>query len=186
MGYGGSVEVETPLGERNTFGTAFHYRRDEHTEFNDNRPTHPTLRSIEPEQETLENTWSLAVENTFAATTKLDLVAGLSYEENDLKKAQEFNATVGVFEYPTGGSDATNVQGAAYWRYADARELRWVVSSRTRFPTIFERFSTRFGTAIPNPDLEPERAINYEMGWTAQLNEGSTSRLRCSTRTSKT
>ena len=171
LGYGGSVEVETPLGERNAFGTAFHYRRDEHTEFNDNRPTHPTLRSVEPEQETLENTWSLAVENTFAATTKLDLVAGLSYEENDLKKAQEFNATVGVFEYPTGGSDATNVQGAAYWRYADARELRWVVSSRTRFPTIFERFSTRFGTAIPNPDLEPERAINYEMGWTAQLTD---------------
>ena len=63
------------------------------------------------------------------------------------------------------------MQGAAYWRYADARELRWVVSSRTRFPTIFERFSTRFGTAIPNPDLEPERAINYEMGWTAQLTD---------------
>ena len=78
----------------------------------------------------------------------------------------------GLFEYPTGGSDATNVQGAAYWRYAEARELHCVVSSRTRFPTIFERFSTRFGNAIPNPDLEPERALNYEMGWAAQLTEG--------------
>jgi iron complex outermembrane receptor protein len=171
-GYGANIEVGTPLGDRNAFGAAFHYRRDEHTEFNDNRPTHPTLRSIEPVQETLEDTWSVAVENTFAATEKLDLVAGVSHDENDLKKAQEFNAALGgLFEYPTGGSDATNVQGAAHWQYADARQLRAIVSSRTRFPTIFERFSTRFGSAIPNPDLEPERAINYEVGWTAQLTD---------------
>jgi iron complex outermembrane receptor protein len=168
-GYGGSVELELPLGTRNRFGAAVHHRRDEHAEYNDNRPTNPAFRSIEPVQETRENTWSVALENTFAATTDLDLVAGLSYEENELKLAQEFNATQGLFEYPTGGSDATNVQGAAYWRYKDARELRAVISSRTRFPTIFERFSTRFGTALPNPDLEPERAINYELGWSAML-----------------
>jgi iron complex outermembrane receptor protein len=173
-GYGGSVEFETRLGERNTFGAALHHRRDEHTEFNDNRPTHPTLRSIEPVQKTLESTWSVAVENTFAATSELDLVAGLSYEENDLKRAQEFTAAVGLFDFPTGGSHAASFQGAAYWRYADARELRAVISSRTRFPTIFERFSTRFGTAIPNPNLEPERAVNYEIGWNAEIGNGLT------------
>jgi iron complex outermembrane receptor protein len=114
----------------------------------------------------------LAVENTFAATVELDLVAGLSYDETELELAQDYNATDGLFEYPTGGSDATNVQGAAYWRYAQGRELRGVISSRTRFPTIFERFSTRFGNAVPNPGLEPERAVNYELGWSGQLNDG--------------
>lgn len=171
-GYGGSVEIELPVGERNTFGAAYHQRRDEHTEYNDNRPTNPTFRTIEPFQQTLEDTRSLAIENTFAATADLDLVAGLSYEENDLKLAQEFNATAGLFEYPTGRSDAINVQGAAHWRYAEGRQLRGVISSRTRFPTIFERFSTRFGTALPNPDLEPEHAVNYELGWSGQLNDG--------------
>jgi iron complex outermembrane receptor protein len=170
-GYGGSVEIGTMLGARNTFGAAFHYRRDEHTEYNDNRPTAPQ-RTIEPLQETDEETWSIAIENTFAATDELDLVAGLSHDENDLSKAQEFNATAGLFEYPTGGSDANNVQGAAYWEYATGRQLRGVISSRTRFPTIFERFSTRFGSAIPNPNLEPERAVNYELGWGAQLADG--------------
>ena len=173
-GYGGSVEIRTQLGARNDFGAAVHYRRDEHTEYNDNRPTNPTFRSIEPMQETLENTMSFAIENTFAATDNIDVVAGASYDENDLKKAEEFNATVGLFEYPTGGSDATNVQGGVYWRYRDDRQLRAVVSSRTRFPTIFERFSTRFGTALPNPDLEAERAINYEIGWDSTLSERTT------------
>ena len=64
------------------------------------------------------------------------------------------------------------MQGAAYWEYATDRQLRGVISSRTRFPTIFERFSTRFGTAMPNPDLEPERAVNYELGWSAQFSDG--------------
>jgi iron complex outermembrane receptor protein len=170
-GYGGSVELGTSLGERNHFGAALHYRRDEHAEFNDNRPTAPAFRTIEPSQETLENTWSVALENTFAATDKLDIVAGVSHDENELKKAEEFNATVGVFEYPTGGSSANNVQAAANWQYATDRQLRGVISSRTRFPTIFERFSTRFGTALPNPDLESERAVNYEIGWSAQLSD---------------
>jgi iron complex outermembrane receptor protein len=39
------------------------------------------------------------------------------------------------------------------------------VSDRARFPVIFELYSTRFGTATPNPDLGPERATNVEVGW---------------------
>ena len=171
VGDGGRVEISAPLGGRNALGAAFHYRRDEHTEFNINRPTHPTLSSTEPLQETEERTWSVAIENTFAALPDVDVVVGVSHEENDLEKAQDYNATSGLFEYPTGGSDATNVQGAAYWEYADTRQLHAVISSRTRFPTTFERFSTRFGNAIPNPDLEPEQAVNYEIGWAAQATD---------------
>ncbi len=37
-------------------------------------------------------------------------------------------------------------------------------SRRARFPTIFERFSTQFGTAASNPALKAERATNYELG----------------------
>ena len=177
-GDGGSVEILTSLGERNALGAAIHYRRDEHTEYNYNRPTNPTLSTTEPLQETLENTWSLAIEDTFAATDELDLVAGVSHEENDLEEGagvqrrarsvrvsdrrqrRDERARRGVLAVHEGGSCAPSI------------------SSRTRFPTIFERFSTRFGNAIPNPDLEPERAINYEIGWARSSGRARTRRRR--------
>jgi iron complex outermembrane receptor protein len=169
-GYGGSVEAGTSFVDRNVTKASFNYRRDRHAEFNINRPTSAQFINTEPKQHTEENTWSAAVENTFSATDALDLVAGVSYDKNDLKLAEEFNTTRGLFEYPDGGSNATNVQGAAFWSYGGGR-VNASISSRTRFPTIFERFSTRFGTALPNPDLSPERAINYEIGWDPTLSD---------------
>ncbi|MBB6092147.1 iron complex outermembrane receptor protein [Povalibacter uvarum] len=172
-GYGGSIEAGMSLTDRDTLRAVVHYRRDKHTERNYNRPTHPTLSSVEPLQETLEDTWSVALENTFKATAAIDVVLGISYDKNDLKRAQEYNTTQALFGYPTGGSDAVNAQGAVHWRYADGARLYGSISSRTRFPTIFERYSTRFGTAVPNPDLESERGTNYEIGWEAALGERS-------------
>lgn len=168
-GYGGSVEIGSALGAQHALRAAIHYRRDQHEEFSYLRPTHPTLSSVEPVQHTRENTWSAALEDTFRPVEAVDVVVGVSYDKNELRLAQEFNAANGLFAYPTGGSDAFNSQGAVHWRYADNAELRASISSRTRFPTLFERFSTRFDTAVPNPDLGAERAINYEIGWQGEL-----------------
>ena len=169
-GYGGSVEAGTSFVDRDVTKFSFNWREDRHSEYNINRPTSVQFVNTEPKQHTKENTWSLAVENTFKATDSLDLVAGVSYDKNELKLAQEFNATQGLFAYPTGGSDATNLQAAAFWTY-DGGRVNASISSRTRFPTIFERFSTRFGTALPNPDLSAERGINYELGWDPALTQ---------------
>ena len=164
-GYGGSVELGMPLAENNTLKAAVHYRVDEHREVNYNRPTHPTLATTEPWTGTREHTWSVALEDTMQFTSQLSAAIGVSYEKNDLKQATDFSTTLGVFNYPTGDSDAVNAQAAVYWRYNDAAQLHASISSRTRFATIFERFSTRFGTAVPNPDLKAERGTNYEIGW---------------------
>lgn len=164
-GYGGSVEFGTPLAENNTLKAAVHYRVDEHREINYNRPTHPTLATTEPWTGTKEHTWSVALEDTMQFTSQLSAVLGVSYDKNDLKQATDFTTALGVFNYPIGDSDAVNAQAAVYWRYNDAAQLHASVSSRSRFPTIFERFSTRFGNAVPNPDLDAERGLNYEIGW---------------------
>ena len=68
------------LRRAQTFKVAAHYRGDVHTEQQFNRPTHPTLSSQEPLQEQSQNTWSLAVEDTFHVTPAVDLVGGISYD----------------------------------------------------------------------------------------------------------
>jgi len=60
--------------------------------------------------------------------------------------------------------DGWNAQGAVVWRASNDLTLHVSLSSRIRFPTLFERFSSRFGAAVPNPDIKAERATNYEIG----------------------
>lgn len=169
--YGFSVEGGTELIPMNTLKAAVHYRRDAHRRWQHNSPD-LTPANISPFQRRTEDTWSVAIEDTFHATSTLDLVAGASYDWYETQEAEFFNA--GVFgEYPLFDNDAFNWQMAAIWRPADGTELYAGVSNRTRFPNLFERYSTRFGDALPNPGLKPERAVNYQIGGSHELFDGA-------------
>ena len=97
---------------------------------------------------------------------RVDIVGGISYDQYEITKAEEFTAASGLFEFPKGGSDSFNWQsGRSSGATAARREVHASVSDRSRFPVLFELYSTRFGTATPNPDLGPERATNLEVGW---------------------
>ncbi|WAC17972.1 TonB-dependent receptor [Luteolibacter sp. SL250] len=169
--YGFSLEGGTELIPMNTLKTAVHYRRDAHRRWQHNSPG-LTPANISPFQRRTEDTWSVAVEDTFHATDNLDLVAGASYDWYETQEAEFFNS--GVFgEYPLFDNDAFNWQLAAIWRPTDITELYAGVSNRTRFPNLFERYSTRMGDAVPNPDLKPERAVNYQIGGTHELLDGA-------------
>lgn len=162
--YGGSIEAGTDLIPMNTLKVALHYRRDNHREYQ--RLYSPTPFR-EPWQTTTEDTYSVALEDTFHVTDELDLVAGFGYDWRRLSKAQDFTgsgATGQFINYQRRNNDAFNWQAAAIYRFNNTARVYASVSSRTRFPTIFERFSTRFGGATSNPDLKAERAINYEVG----------------------
>jgi iron complex outermembrane receptor protein len=167
--YGVSVELGTVPRRTNALKFAGHFRTDVHTEQNLNRPTHPTLSTTDPLQERSQDTWSVAIEDTFHATPNVDLVGGVSYDSYRVTKAESYTAASGLFEYPRGGSDSFNWQTAAIWHYTSTAEFHASVSDRSRFPVLFELYSTRFGTATPNPDLGPERATNLEVGWKGRV-----------------
>lgn len=167
--YGFSVLGATDLIPMNSLKAAVHYRLDNHGEWQHSRPDVSSF--VEPEQTQIEATWSVAAEDTFHVTEDVDLVGGISYDANKLTRAEDYRNNA-IFNYPLGGSSAFNWQAAAIWRPSDVTTLHASVSSRTRFPTIFERFSTRFGTAEPNPDLRPERATNFEVGGSTAVTDG--------------
>ena len=169
--YGVSVELGARERQDNALKVAGHFRTDVHTEQNFNRPTHPTLSTTDPLQERSQDSWSVAVEDTFHASPTVDIVGGVSYDSYRVTKAESYTAARGLFEFPRGGSDSFNWQTAAIWHYSSAAEVHASVSDRSRFPVLFELYSTRFGTATPNPDLGPERATNVELGWKGRLAE---------------
>lgn len=177
--FGGNLQLSTQWSADDVLRGAFHFRRDEHRERNAPGFANPGgLRFDEPWQTTEEDTYSLALENTHSFGERLDWIVGVSYDWTDLQRAEEVNnAVVGgavvltEFDYPLLDMHAFNWQTALAYKLGADTRLYASVSSRTRFPTLFERFSSRFGAVIPNPGVGPERATNYEVGLDANLGE---------------
>lgn len=169
---GFSLEMGTEHLTQHLLKASVHYRYDEHVELNTNRGTAVSTNNNppEPKQSTVEDIWSFAVEDTWHITPTIDLIGGISRDIRRTKQAQEFNQPAPgqpatLFDFPIKDNNATNYQAAAIWRYRDGGKAHFSVSDRVRFPTIFERFSGRFGAAVSNPGLDPERARNYELGF---------------------
>lgn len=163
--YGGSTQVDVDLTPADTLRVAAHYRRDIHVEYQQSFPSGTT----EPHQANKEDTFSIAVENELALSPRLALTIGASYDWRDLKTAEEYGTppTGGspqIFSYPLANVGDWNAQGQIVYLPGAGSELHASLSSRVRFPTIFERFSTQFGTAASNPGLKPERATTAEFG----------------------
>jgi len=166
--FGGSVEVGNNFfNSRDILKGAFFFRGDTHVEWQQLFAP----KFTEPKQESDEDTYSVAAENRLHVTDRVDFVVGASYDWRRLLKAQDYvdptvakPASGGYVNYPLANGQAANVQGALIFNYSGTGHVYANVSDRERFPTLFERFSTRFNTTLSNPNLKAERAINYEIG----------------------
>jgi iron complex outermembrane receptor protein len=193
---GGSIEGGHDFGDRDTLKLATHIRRDTHSAwsniFTDQYGTNGSTKPISPTCLTsstnpnipcfrtpsstfVEDVYSLAAENTIHINSSLDFVQGVSNDWLHPQRADDYVSGGYISgtqyqpswtHYSLADTSAFNWQGALIWRYSDTAKLFANVSDRTRFPTLFERFSTRFGGNVSNPTLAPEQATNYQLGWT--------------------
>ena len=124
-GYGGSVEIGTRLGRatrsarRSTIGATS-------TPSSTTTARRSRTERIEPCRRSDEDTWSFAVENTFAATDKLDLVAGLSYDENDLSWRRNSTRTQGCSSIRPAAATPTTCKARPTGTTRRDRQLRGV------------------------------------------------------------
>lgn len=180
----GSAELALRPTDADRLSLAVHYRRDRHDEFQQSFPSGFT----EPRQRSVEDTYSIAGEYARDLTPTVALTLGASYDWRDLSRAEEYGTpptggAARIFSYPLRNADAWNAQGRIEWKPVESSRLYASVSSRARFPTLFERFSTQFGTAASNPGLNAERATNYELGGSHAIG-ALTVTAACSTATS--
>ena len=156
--FGGSLEYGTAAFKKHNLKFAVHYKKDVHRE---NDLGEPVLHFI-------DNTITLGAEDSYTITDKLVIIPGVSFSTRKNITAEEFNSSSGTITPFAGAklSEAYNGQLGLFYTVKEGHKIGAAFSHKTRFATIKDRYSYRLGTAIPNPDLKPETANNYELNYT--------------------
>ncbi|OQP40705.1 TonB-dependent receptor [Niastella yeongjuensis] len=137
------------------------YKQDVHREHNEG----------EPERTMSDKTFTAGFENEYRLMPALTLLTGFSYNNRASIKAQNYNSTTKeITDYPANDNNAINVQGGLVYKLNAINSFNLSVARKTRFATTKDRYSYRLGTAIPNPDLQAEYSVNYELGYAGTFN----------------
>ncbi len=161
--FGGSVEGGAAAGERHQLRGAAHYKQDVHREHNAGGPTAAYK----------DETLAAGAEDRIALTERLALAAGAEYAVRNSLEAEDPNSGE---DFEDNDNQAFNPQAGLFYDVTGG-VFRATVARKTRFPTLKDRYSYRLGKALANPDLDPEVAMHYEIGYEGRLVENLDGRL---------
>ncbi|MDN5287491.1 MAG: TonB-dependent receptor [Mucilaginibacter sp.] len=151
---GSSIMFENTSFKNNSFSVAGHFKQDVHREHNVG----------EPVRRDADNNFTVGAEDTYHITSALKANVGVSYMNRRSIDAQQYTNNV-VSDLPANNNSAWNLQGLLQYDIDSTNTISASVAHKTRFATIKDRYSYKFGTAIPNPDLKAEDALNYDLSY---------------------
>jgi iron complex outermembrane recepter protein len=168
---GGSIELDENLfAGADTVRVSGTYRWDEHQETESTRNIPFGTFYQQPWEDAQESTYSLALENIYRPASDWQLIAGTSYDVRNMVGDSQWVASGNAapfgysFAYPVDDKHAVNGEFAAIYTYSADGSVHLTYADRARFPTLFEMYSTRFGTFVNNPDLQPEHSHYLQAG----------------------
>ncbi len=178
---GGSFNLSNESIKNNLLQFAFHEKYDSHKEHNGaiaaNETTGQVAKEGEPIQKYLDNTLSVGLEDTYTFSKYFTAVAGLSYNYRSNSKAQEYGThyLTGdknvLYDFPTGSDDAFNYQLASILHVAKKHDITVSASRKSHFASQKDRYSSKFGSQEPNPDLSSEFSWIFDITYEGRLTD---------------
>lgn len=159
---GGNVELDFKLAEAQLLKLSVSQKQDHHKNIDSTKPGLDT--------KTEGTTTSYGLEYSLKVTDNLTWVTGASYDENKINKAEYVTPGNKIAEYNKYDSDALNPETALYYKLGDMTTLYGSIAKKSNMPSLNDRYSTKFSTYLPNPDLKAERSMNYEVGLEQKIN----------------
>lgn len=153
---GGAVELESFRLAAHSLRFVASYKADEHQEL-DARGARSTWYK--------DALWTLGAEDSIALNAATELSLGAS--RNALRPDTVYSAG-NAYTLP-GDQSATDLQAGLFHKLAPESRVYATVARKSRLPTLKDRYSQRLGTYIENPALRAEEAMNYELGYQANV-----------------
>ena len=172
---GGSLQYGLADSRQDTLRVFAHFKNDLHTEdgtSNDTAKSASVQAFVDkPHLNDEDRTYSLGTEGVIVLPGNLTLSPGASgsyRDEIDANYIYSAKSTPTLYQKTAydltdmGGWDA---QAVLRWTPSKANEFKLSLSDRCRLPTLKERYSWSMGKSIPNAALDPERALQVEIGY---------------------
>ncbi len=159
--FGASVELGTEAFRDDILKFALHEKHDLHRQYNVGQTP----------QEFEDNTFSIAGENSWAASENISVIVGVRQDFRNTIQAQDLQNNT-ITSFPLDNNSATNYQLELVGHISKTQDVTGYAARTTRFPTLKDRYSYRFGSALPNPQLAPEQSWNYGIDYSIKPAEG--------------
>ena len=175
---GGILTFSSKALNRNAITLTINEKYDHHKEHNAevaaNALTGQMFKAGEPEQSYKDNTLYVGLEDVVTLTDWLNVVVGASYNQRENILAQEYGthyltgARNTLYDFPTGSDNAFDFKGGLVFKPLENHQITLSASKRSRFASQKERYSSKFGGQVPNPDLKSEYTIAYDLNYTGK------------------
>lgn len=126
---------------------------------NDNHKNYDPSKVADPETRLSDFSTSIFAEYAQRFSDMFRLMLSASYDRNDM-----IRAVVDGKKDKTYSLQGGTAQAIVYGDWSENITSWLNVGYKTSLPTLKNRYSTTWGQRVPNPSLQPESAINVEVG----------------------
>jgi iron complex outermembrane receptor protein len=172
---GGRLTAGWEINSRNIIEGALTYKKEDHVGLRGNYMNEDMAEEIHVN----EDTWSMGLEYVANPWPPLTLKGGIGLDTlipNEYwNEENEYLKVLGTefFIVKTREMYLYTWQAGVFYTITEAHALRLTYARKNHFPTMSQRYSTRFGDRLPNPNLGPEIANHVELGYQGNIDRNA-------------